>query len=241
MFAPVGHEDQVIPEGWTLEHHFGDSDFDLDAFEMKIWEALPEELDIDFYEDLSIDSKAKLLSLYGFDDDEIEEYTDWLSEDEQYTYKHAAKDYPGCSNENTWVSVKIPFPEAFLYALIIQLILTKKDQLLAYYKELIDQEVNNMSDWYESYIYSRMNVDCCRISFYMECLYAQLYDYIGKENYLCYRKLLSQRIQNMTDQNISAVKECTEKYKTLFSERPEDKKAEICQEYLNALIEILQL
>ena len=42
MFAPVGHEDQVIPEGWTLEHHFGDSDFDLDAFEMKIWEALSE-------------------------------------------------------------------------------------------------------------------------------------------------------------------------------------------------------
>ena len=96
-----------------------------------------------------------------------------------------------------------------------------------------------MSDWYESYIYSRMNVDCCRISFYMECLYAQLYDYIGKENYLCYRKLLSQRIQNMTDQNISAVKECAEKYKALFSDQPEDKKTEICQEYLDTLIEIL--
>ena len=73
----------------------------------------------------------------------------------------------------------------------------------------------------------------------MECLYAQLYDYIGKENYLCYRKLLSQRIQNMTDQNISAVKECTEKYKTLFSDQPEDKKADICQEYLDTLIGIL--
>ena len=241
MFAPVGHEDQVIPEGWTLEHHFGDSDFDLDAFEMKIWEALPEELDIDFYEDLSIDSKAKLLSLYGFDDDEIEEYTDWLREDEQYTYKHAAKDYPGCSNENTWISVKIPFPEAFLYALIIQLILAKKDQLLAYYKELIDHEVNNMSGWYENYIYSRMNIDCCRVSFYMECLYAQLYDCLGKESYLRYRKMLSQNIQNLTDQNISAVKECAEKYKTLFSERPEDKNAKICQEYLDTLIGILSL
>ena len=179
--------------------------------------------------------------LYGFDDDEIEEYTDWLREDEQYTYKHAAKDYPGCSNENTWVSVKIPFSEAFLYALIIQLILTKKDQLLAYYRELIDQEVNNMSGWYESYIYSSMNIDCCRVSFYMECLYAQLYDYIGKENYLCYRKLLSQRIQNMKDQNISAVKECTEKYKELLSDQPEDKNVKICQEYLDTLIGILSL
>ena len=32
MFAPVGHEDKVIPEGWTPEHHFGNNDFDLDAF-----------------------------------------------------------------------------------------------------------------------------------------------------------------------------------------------------------------
>ena len=73
----------------------------------------------------------------------------------------------------------------------------------------------------------------------MECLYAQLYDCIGKESYLRYRKQLSQAIQNMTDQNISAVKECTEKYTTLFSEQPEDKNAEICQEYLDTLIEIL--
>ena len=73
----------------------------------------------------------------------------------------------------------------------------------------------------------------------MECLYAQLYDCLGKESYLRYRKMLSQNIQNLTDQNISAVKECAEKYKTLFSEQPEDKNAEICQKYLDTLIEIL--
>ena len=93
-----------------------------------------------------------------------------------------------------------------------------------------------MSDWYESYIYSRMNIDCCRVSFYMEYLYAQLYDILGKESYLRYRKQLAQSIQNMTDQNITAIKECVEKYKTLFSNQPEDTKAETCQEYLNTLI-----
>lgn len=116
----------VIPEGWTSERHFGDSDFDLNDFEAEIWYRMPDEIDIDVYEELSNEGKGALLLNLGLDPDEIEEYVNWLEEDDKYIYKFAAKDYPGCSLINTWVAVSIPFSEAFLYALIIRLLLGKK-------------------------------------------------------------------------------------------------------------------
>ena len=214
MFAPIGKEENVIPEGWTLERHFGDSDFDLDDFEAEIWQCMPDAIDMDVYEELSNEGKGALLTNLGFDPDEIEEYVDWLEEDDKYIYKFAAKDYPGCGLTNTWIAVSIPFSEAFLYALIIRLLLGKKERLTAYYKKL--EEVDQgMAGLYREYYCCRVFEDFARILHFNESVFTCLYYSIAKDTYPAVRAFFEEKAEKITDSNIMEIRGCVEKFSVL--------------------------
>ena len=237
MFAPAGREENVIPEGWTRERHFGDSDFDLDDFETLIWDVLPEEIDLDVYEELSSEGKGMLLNNFGLDPDDVEEYVEWLEEDDRYLYKFAAKDYPGCGTVNTWISVSIPFAEAFLYALIIQLLLQKKDRLLAYYRALAEADPG-MEGLHRAYCCSTVHEDYARLLLFKELVFSCLYQAIDSEDdYLTYRFYFEKNAEKITDSNIMEIRDCIDHYSAL-PERESDFSG-ICR-FLEELKRILE-
>jgi len=148
------------------------------------------------------------------DPDEIEEYVNWLEEDDKYIYKSAAKDYPGCSLINTWVAVSIPFSEAFLYALIIRLLLGKKERLISYYKKP-EEDDEEMAGIYREYCCCRVHEDFARILHFKESVFTCLYRLIDQDTYPAIRAFFEEKTEKITDSNIMEIRDLTEKYSDL--------------------------
>lgn len=237
MFAPIGQEDRIIPEGWTREHHFGNNDFDLDIFELEILNTLPEEIDSDVYNELSNEGKGILLKNLGLDEDDVDEYVEWLNDDDRYIYRFAAKDYPGCGFTNTWLAGSIPFPDAILYALIIQLLIHKKDQFLAYIKVRAGKE-DGMSGIFTDYYCSTVYLDYARITFFKESVFQNLYRIIGEDSHLSFRTFFEENIEKITDSNIMEIRDCTEKYSRLLYENSDNARI-LLTDYLTSLKKLL--
>ncbi len=102
--------------------------------------------------------------------------------EQEASFKFLRAVYPDVSENNTYFSFLIPFPEAVFYALILLELLENKDLFLLKRRQLAETE-DNMQEMNKEYFLFQAEEDIARITLFTKNTLRVLYKFIGNERY----------------------------------------------------------
>lgn len=128
---------------------------------------------------------------------------------DEITFKFSRKDFPNVTENNTYFSIPIIFPEAIFYSLILLELLKKKDIFL-HVRKMLTEKNDALIELNKEYYYFQANEDIARITLFTSQTLHTLYKFIGEERYTTFiNKFYSQKdfFLNCNLENINSILE----------------------------------
>ena len=112
-----------------------------------------------------------------FDDDDC---------DEEDMVRFSRKDFPDVTENNTYYSTSLSFPEIVFNALILLSLLKKKDLFMQSVKKKAEVQEDFLMELNLEYFFFGAEIDIARITTFVKQILQTLYQFIGKEEYLSF-------------------------------------------------------
>ena len=115
------------------------------------------------------------------DENDIEVYLAWFHKEQTWPFR--SEDYPGASENNTYLQFRIPFMEGLLYALIYRDLLSKKEEFIEKSMQQAKENKNGLGEYEMHFCRTRMPAELLLAEMMMVNILNCVYDAVGMENY----------------------------------------------------------
>jgi len=173
------------------------------------------DLDLDAFYDMDEDDQRDVLDELDLNPDDEDNYLAWINR--PTTYPFAREDYPEASEYNTYLQFRLRFPEAFLYALILNELIKQKDYFMHYSEKLADSQPEGDRGYELLMINRRFRPQLLFLENFSEQTFACLSEILSLDEYRHFRKIIEAPLdersffKDLTDDDIKKLEEVTAK------------------------------
>jgi len=173
------------------------------------------DLDLDAFYDMDEDDQRDVLDELDIDPDDEDNYLAWINH--PTTYPFAREDYPEVSEYNTYLQFRLRFPEALLYALILNELTKQKDYFMHYSEKLADSQPEGDRGYELLMINRRFRPELLFLENFAEQTFACLSEILSVDEYRLFRKIIEAPLdernffKDLTDDDIKRLEEITAK------------------------------